>query len=504
MNILKLIFILLFAIFSISAQISQLEPEIKNRMVILADMGNEPDEEQQIVHMLMYANEFDIMGLVAVTGKFLNPQSNNPEKQRLYPELFIKIIDGYSKVYPNLLKHANEWPTAEYLRTTVVNGQRGYGSSDVGIGKSSDGSELIVKQLTNNDKRPLYVIVNAGSNTLAQALFDIRASNPQLLNEAIAKLRVFENGAQDDAGAWICKTFPNVHWIRSNYQTYCYGGPSVDGGVDNKGKGNELGPYTWKPYAYNGTGQHQWLLENIIGNHGPFGKYYPIRQFPNGGISFMEGGGTIPFLGLVNKGLYDINHPWWGGWSGRYSRDKKENVWSKHQSVNIDEKKNAPFLLYTEEPDSWIDPEDGTVYENNLFAPVWRWRRAFQNDFMCRMDWCNKPFDAANHNPVAVIGNDTTNAILTMKTKAGKTILLDATASKDPDKDKLIFNWFYYQEAGTYNGKVDIDSENSAKVSIKIPEDATGKEIHIVLELKDDNKIGSMYDYRRIVLNVEI
>lgn len=28
-----------------------------SRMVILADMGNEPDEEQQIGHLLLYANE---------------------------------------------------------------------------------------------------------------------------------------------------------------------------------------------------------------------------------------------------------------------------------------------------------------------------------------------------------------------------------------------------------------------------------------------------------------
>ncbi len=32
-------------------------PSQKARLIILADMGNEPDEEQQMVHMLMYSNE---------------------------------------------------------------------------------------------------------------------------------------------------------------------------------------------------------------------------------------------------------------------------------------------------------------------------------------------------------------------------------------------------------------------------------------------------------------
>ncbi|MCG8697700.1 MAG: DUF1593 domain-containing protein, partial [Bacteroidales bacterium] len=354
------------------------------------------------------------------------------------------------------------------------------------------------------DSRPLYIVVNAGSNTLAQALHDLKASSsPKQMDEYIAKLRIFENGAQDNAGAWICSQFPNVHWIRSNYQTYCYGGPSIDGGFNNKGKSSDLGPHTWKPYAYNGIGQHQWLLEHVIGGHGPFGNYYPIRQFKKGGISFMEGGGTIPFLALVNKGLYDINHPEWGGWSGRYSREKKENYWSKHQSVKVDEEKYAPFLCYVEESDSWTDLETGDEYIDNLFVPVWRWRKAFLNDFMCRMDWCKQPYEKANHHPTAVVNGDQTNKILVMDVKAGDILSFDASKSFDPDDDKLQYNWFYYQEAGTYDGDLIVTTPARSSVRLTIPKDAKGKELHVVLEISDDNTIGSLYDYRRIVLMVK-
>ncbi len=70
---------------------------------------------------------------------------------------------------------------------------------------------------------------NAGSNTLAQALWDYRKDHSQAeVDQFVSRLRVFENGAQDNAGAWICANFPKIHWIRSNYQTYCYGGPSGD------------------------------------------------------------------------------------------------------------------------------------------------------------------------------------------------------------------------------------------------------------------------------------
>ena len=46
---------------------------MKNRLVILADMGNEPDEEQQMIHMLVCSNEFHLEGLIAVTGAALRP-----------------------------------------------------------------------------------------------------------------------------------------------------------------------------------------------------------------------------------------------------------------------------------------------------------------------------------------------------------------------------------------------------------------------------------------------
>lgn len=47
----------------------------KQRLIILADMGNEPDEVQQMTHMIVCSNEFDIEGLIAVTGKYLRPES---------------------------------------------------------------------------------------------------------------------------------------------------------------------------------------------------------------------------------------------------------------------------------------------------------------------------------------------------------------------------------------------------------------------------------------------
>jgi hypothetical protein len=473
-----------------------------SRLIILADMGNEPDEEQQMVHMIMCSNEFELEGLIAVTGKYLRPESRNPYKQVTHPELFIRIIDAYAKVLGNLKKHASGWHDPDYLKSIVTTGQKGYGIADIGDNKTSSGSELIIKAVMKDDLRPIWVVVNAGSNTLAQALRDYRKKHSRAeVDKFISKLRVFENGAQDNAGAWICANFPKIHWIRSNYQTYCYGGPSGDGGADNRGKINNLGPYTWEPYAYSNLGQHQWALEHIKGNHGPLGKLWPIRQFEAGGISFLEGGGTIPWLGLVNKGLFDIEHPHWGGWSGRFSRKKVLNYWSKHSDIKVDEKKVAPFAVYKEEADEWINPETGKKY-NNIFTPVWRWRRAFYNDFVCRMDWCKKSYQEANHHPVAAFAKDRSDDIIRLKAKAGEMIDLDASASTDPDGDKLEISWWIYKEAGNYTENIDINNPKQARAAITIPANAAGEQIHVILEVKDNSTIASLYDYRRIVIDV--
>lgn len=38
------------------------------RLIVMADMGNEPDEMQQMMHLLMYGNELNIEGLISVSG----------------------------------------------------------------------------------------------------------------------------------------------------------------------------------------------------------------------------------------------------------------------------------------------------------------------------------------------------------------------------------------------------------------------------------------------------
>ena len=469
----------------------------RTRLVVLADMGCEPDEMQQMIHMMMCSNEFEPVGLIAVTGKYIHPGMKQEYHRITHPELFTEIIDAYSKVYENLKKHASGWHTPEYLNSIVCAGQSGYGIEDVGEGKSSSGSKLLVKAFEKDDARPIWIVVNAGSNTLAQALFDYEKSHSVIeIKKTIDKIRVFENGAQDNAGAYLCNKYPYIHWIRSNYQTYAYGGPKP---IEGKDVFN-IGPHFWDEYEYTYTGQNNWLIENVMIKHGPLGDLYPERRWGER-FGFMEGGGTIPWIGLANRGLFDINNPSFGGWGGRFSAEKVPDVWSRHESVRVDEIKNAPFYTYREVSDVWFNQKDNTTYFGND-VPVWRWREAMYNDFKCRMDWCIQPFEKANHHPKAIFFKDDGDDIIFIKATPGEQLELDASLSTDPDNDELVYSWWVYNEAGTYSGTVHIDASSKAKTFLTVPTGAANKQIHLILEVKDTNPIASLFDYRRIVINV--
>ena len=82
----------------------------------------------------------------------------------------------------------------------------------VGDGKDSDGSELIIKSVDKNgDSRPLWVLAWGGTNTVAQALWKVsKTRSPREVRRFVSKLRVYDILGQDDTGAWIAKTFPDL------------------------------------------------------------------------------------------------------------------------------------------------------------------------------------------------------------------------------------------------------------------------------------------------------
>ena len=90
------------------------------RLAISADIGGDPDDQQSMIRLMTYANEFEIEVLIASASG--TPGELNRAITR--PDLILKIVDAYGKVLPNLKKHATGWPQAEQLRRRVESGNR--------------------------------------------------------------------------------------------------------------------------------------------------------------------------------------------------------------------------------------------------------------------------------------------------------------------------------------------------------------------------------------------
>ena len=119
------------------------------RVMIETDAGGDPDDEQTLVRFLLYANQWDVEGIIANRPKARDGENHNPKRTGL--EIVRRHLDAYAQVYEKLRVHDARFPTADALRKVTVAGYDDVQLKDVintvlGDGKYSQRKRDIVFQ----------------------------------------------------------------------------------------------------------------------------------------------------------------------------------------------------------------------------------------------------------------------------------------------------------------------------------------------------------------------
>ncbi|PSN74501.1 DUF1593-domain-containing protein [Corynespora cassiicola Philippines] len=438
----------------------------QHRAFVLTDMSNEPDDQMSLVRLLTYANEIDIVGIAGITSIHKNDSIDH--------DTIREVIHAYGNVTDSLNAHvpaSAPYPSSDALLSKLSLGHPVYGLESLKLNISDAGLALIKAGDEGSAEKPLWIQCWGGASVVAEALNHVQKTrSAEELSEFIKKLRVYSISDQDDAGAWIRVNFPRLFYVVSIHAMSEYGLAGWSGISGEQYRHFELGG----PDSSLVT--NEWLEEHV--RVGTLGAHYPVYTF------IMEGD-TPAYLGLIQNGLGDPEHPEWGNWGGR------------HNLVD----KSGRYLLYSDAAD-WVVGMNNVTYLTR-YGTIWRWRREYQYDFAARMQWTlGQNSTDANHAPVAIINGSCGPEIIQMTYKLGDSIVLDASESWDPDSDQLSVTTT--KQGGTWDRvskNITIENVNEQGSIVKVtPQDSS--EMHLILQLEDDREM-ELTTYRRVILYPE-
>ncbi len=429
--------------------------EHKLRVIVETDIGGDADDQASLVRFLLYANEWDVEGIIADrhADKFRSDPARNHKGvvAKNGHELALGYVDGYAKVYDNLKRHSAGFPSPKLLRRVTV---PGFNDIDEGV-------KLIIAAADRDDPRPIWYSnwgSNSGSKSNLRRAFDLikRQRTPTEYQSFVKKFRICtldgsrgtKQGHDDQVVLHIETGYPDIggRWY-----------------------------HRFRPLTQNAGGFD--VRRDVQTDHGPLGSLYTT---PKEGDSWT-------FVYLIPNGLSDPMQPNWGGWAGRYGPRGTDRM-------NKNGPKGAQFVWANQQ-----DTIDGKTTRDNTAS---RWAEHLQNDFKARLDWCVAArFADANHAPLPHCQDDGTQRVLRINVPPGRPVKLSASGSEDPDGDRLHYRWFVYPEPGTYLGKAAIRNEHASEVELMVPADAEGKTIHVILQVTDSGH-PPLTRYRRTVVNV--
>ena len=412
----------------------------KVRVIVETSANENPGDAASLVRFLHYQEAFEVEAVLA-TGVRPDPGA---------PGFIERAIDAYGEIRSALLRIHPGLPEAASLRARLAP-----------TGDADAAERAILDALDRADPRPLWYLrwlpsqEPAGPSPLLRALDRLRAGfSPEVYRAQVRRLRVIGEGlALGPHGSEIAL------WI------------DAQGAFDAKTDRHLTADPAFAP--------------RIEPKDGPLAALYPAGALELASRTFFY---------LLPNGLGVPHLPAYGGWGGRYVPDPGggSNRW---QALPAD-------VAGTR--DTWS---------------LLPWADDIRNDFQARVEAAAGR--ESNRPPVVAVtattaknremGRDAASTAgeaaydphlpLSIGVLPGESVVLDASASHDPDKDALSFGWTVDLSSSSYAGAAEIAvSQAGPVIELAIPDRLPENQTLVLVLAVHDHGSPPLVRYRRMVI----
>jgi len=270
--------VLIFSIIFLNC--SSKESGLKPRVIVTTDINNgpgDPDDRQSLCHLLFYANELNIRGII-------------PDRfSKTGTEACTIVLDLYEKDFnnPNTKYKEYGYPTVDYFRNYAL------------VSEKESAIQRIINEAKIEGQGPLWILVWGNMGVLN----DVLKTTPEIANKiriiTIATfLRAKENGGDGNIKNWnswgrqeVYDNFPKLWWLESEwtYNGMFPGKEAVD------------------------------LKETLAKNAGELGKHIKDVIGTVEWADNFRAGDTPTVLYMIDPN-HDLNDPTQASWAGKYNK----------------------------------------------------------------------------------------------------------------------------------------------------------------------------------------
>ena len=297
----------------------------KPRVIITTDINNaggDPDDKQSLVHLLWYADELDIVGII--------PDYWNGKGY----EASIEVLDTYRKDFEAYNFGTKGYPEPESLYSRLA--------------KDPETAKNMIIREAGKSNESLYILIWGNMTTFKQVLFQAP--------EISGKVRIMtigtgvKYGPVDEQLGEECNV---VHWT---------GQGRTDIYMDTR-----FDKLWWleSNWTYNGMfmGVGPRIMFEKLSAYGSMGKFIKTATMGHDWAQYFRVGDTPSVLYLIDPDN-DIEDPERGSWAGKFKKpfpDKRPSYWTDDNG--------DIFWDYSDPCNSWENAAEMYAYnKNTLFV----------------------------------------------------------------------------------------------------------------------------------------